>query len=347
MRQPLDLDETARQIRAGGRAWIARAITLVESSRPDHRRQAQELLTLLGPSPDTMRVGVSGVPGAGKSTFIDALGGRLVDAGHRVAVLAVDPSSTRSGGSILGDKTRMTRLATDPRAFVRPSPSAGTLGGVARATREAMAVLEAAGHDVVLVETVGVGQSETAVAEMVDTFLLLTLARSGDQLQGLKKGVLELADVIAVNKADGPHEIEARRAARELGGALHLLAGSSPAWQPPVLTCSAQQGSGLDEVWAQVLRHRETLDLPGKRRRQLIGWTWSMVRDGLLDQLRDSVPVRELTPRLERQVLAGELTPAAAAEQVLALLRAAERPAVHRETGRAAREPGAAEGRGD
>jgi LAO/AO transport system kinase len=337
-RAVFDVQLATEQILAGSRAWIARAITLVESRRPDHQRLAQELLVELGRRrPDdatrtsVVRVGVTGVPGAGKSTFIDALGGRLIDAGHSVAVLAVDPSSNRSGGSILGDKTRMARLSTDPKAFVRPSPTAGTLGGVARATREAMMVLEAAGYDVVIVETVGVGQSEITVAGMVDTFLLLTLARSGDQLQGIKKGVLEFADVIAVNKADGPHLAEARRAARELSVALHLLGPGDEAetagWSTPVLTCSAQDGTGLDEVWRQVRKHRETLDAAGvlaeKRRRQLIGWTWAMVREGLLARLRDSPAVRDLAPGLEEQVLAGSLTPAQAADQILSALSAA------------------------
>jgi LAO/AO transport system kinase len=329
-RPPFEIQEGVAQILAGSRSWIARAITVVESSRPDHRALAQQLLVELGPHAGrATRVGVTGVPGAGKSTFIDALGSRLTAAGHKVAVLAVDPSSSRSGGSILGDKTRMTRLAMDSNAFVRPSPTAGTLGGVAKATREAMIVVEAAGYDVVIVETVGVGQSEITVAEMVDTFLLLTLARSGDQLQGIKKGVLELADVIAVNKADGPHESEAWRAARELSGALHLLGAGDDAetagWHPPVLTCSAQEGAGLDEVWQQVLRHRATLDAAGalqtKRSRQLIGWTWAMVREGLLAQLRESPAVRELAPDLEARVLAGALTPTQAADQILALLR--------------------------
>jgi LAO/AO transport system kinase len=340
-RPAFDVQEATEQILAGSRAWIARAITMVESTRADHRRVAQELLVELGkraPQERTVRrVGVTGVPGAGKSTFIDALGSRLIDAGHSVAVLAVDPSSSRSGGSILGDKTRMSRLAMDPKAFVRPSPTAGTLGGVAKATREAMVVVEAAGYDVVIVETVGVGQSEITVAEMVDTFLLLTLARSGDQLQGIKKGVLELADVIAVNKADGPHEVEAWKAARELTGALHLLGAGNEAgtagWTPPVLTCSAQEGTGLDEVWEQVRRHRDTLEAAGvlaaRRRRQLIGWTWAMVRDGLLAQLRESPAVRALAPELEQQVLDGELTAALAAERILAALRATpmEQPA--------------------
>lgn len=220
----IDVERYAEGVRAGSRAWIARAVTLVESTRPDHRAAAQRLLVELLPySGSARRVGISGVPGVGKSTFIDALGTLLTGMGHRVAVLAVDPSSSRTGGSILGDKTRMERLATDPAAFVRPSPTSGTLGGVARATRESIVVMEAAGYDVILVETVGVGQSETTVANMVDTFLLLTLARTGDQLQGIKKGVLELADLVSVNKADGPHERDARSAARELAGALRLL----------------------------------------------------------------------------------------------------------------------------
>jgi LAO/AO transport system kinase len=330
-RAQFDVAKGVEQVLAGSRSWIARAITLVESSRPDDRRRAQELLVELQPhAGNASRLGVTGVPGVGKSTFIDALGSRLADEGRSVAVLAVDPSSSRSGGSILGDKTRMSRLAARPSAFVRPSPTAGTLGGVAKATREAMIVLEAAGYDVVIIETVGVGQSEITVAEMVDTFLLLTLARSGDQLQGIKKGVLELADVIAVNKADGSHQGEAWRAARELSGALHLLGSGgaeveSAGWPVPVLTCSAQEGTGLDEVWKQVLRHRDTLDAAGlleaKRRRQLIGWTWAMVREGLLEELRESVAVQQLAPTLERQVLNGTLTPSQAADQILAALR--------------------------
>lgn len=237
----IDIDTYVKGVRDGSRAHIARAITLVESTRADHRALAQRLLTELLPyAGNARRVGISGVPGVGKSTFIDALGTMLTGLGHRVAVLAVDPSSTRTGGSILGDKTRMERLAVDPAAFVRPSPTAGTLGGVAKATRETIIVMEAAGYDVVLVETVGVGQSETAVANMVDSFLLLTLARTGDQLQGIKKGVLELADVIAVNKADGPHERDARAAARELAGALRLMHPADAAWTPRC--CPAARG---------------------------------------------------------------------------------------------------------
>src|SRR4051794_16345305 len=282
--------ELADGVRAGQRASIARAITLVESRRADHREQAQQLLAALLPhTGGAQRVGISGVPGVGKSTFIDQLGVNLIADGHRVAVLAVDPSSGRTGGSILGDKTRMTRLSGDERAFIRPSPSAGTLGGVAKATRETMLVMEAAGYDVVLVETVGVGQSEYMVAEMVDTFLFLTLARTGDQLQGMKRGILEIADVIAVNKADEHHEDESARAARELSGALRFLRGSDDDWQTPVITCSALHDINLDGVWAEVARHRFWLESHGglerKRRDQLVEWTRALVRDRLTARL--------------------------------------------------------------
>ncbi|MEU2376610.1 methylmalonyl Co-A mutase-associated GTPase MeaB [Streptomyces misionensis] len=319
----IDLDTYVKGVLDGRRALVARAITLVESTRPQHRALAQELLTRLLPhSGRARRIGVSGVPGVGKSTFIDAFGTMLTSIGHRVAVLAVDPSSTRTGGSILGDKTRMERLSVDPAAFVRPSPSAGTLGGVAKATRESMVVMEAAGYDVILVETVGVGQSETAVADMVDSFLLLTLARTGDQLQGIKKGVLELADVIAVNKADGPHEREARAAARELAGALRLMHGKDAFWTPPVLHCSARESTGLDTVWERLEQHRQLLDSTGrltaKRRDQQVDWTWAMVRDELLGRLRASPAVREAAPDLERRVREGTLTATLAAERILA-----------------------------
>jgi LAO/AO transport system kinase len=245
----------------------------------------------------------------------------LTGLGHRVAVLAVDPSSSRTGGSILGDKTRMQRLATDPAAFIRPSPSSGTLGGVARATREAMVIVEAAGYDVVLVETVGVGQSEITVASMVDTFLLLALARTGDQLQGIKKGVLELADVIAVNKADGPHEKDARAAARELASALRLLQDPGAAWKTPVLTCSAQQGAGLDQVWESIQRHRTALESAGeldrRRREQQVNWTWDLVKHQLLGRLHEHPAVRAIAAGLERQVRDGSVTATAAADQIL------------------------------
>ncbi|TSB35248.1 methylmalonyl Co-A mutase-associated GTPase MeaB [Streptomyces sp. NBC_01525] len=318
----IDVERYAEGVRAGSRAWIARAVTLVESSRADHRAAAQRLLVALLPySGAARRVGISGVPGVGKSTFIDALGSRLTGAGHRVAVLAVDPSSSRTGGSILGDKTRMARLATDPAAFVRPSPTSGTLGGVARATRESIIVMEAAGYDVVLVETVGVGQSETTVADMVDTFVLLTLARTGDQLQGIKKGVLELADLVSVNKADGPHERDARAAARELSGALRLLQPPDAAWTPPVLTCSALEGTGLDELWERVEQHRALLESTGalaeRRRAQQVEWVWTMVRDQLVDRLRHDPEVRRIAPDVEREVRSGMLTATLAAERLL------------------------------
>ncbi|WP_222194146.1 methylmalonyl Co-A mutase-associated GTPase MeaB [Modestobacter italicus] len=308
----------AEGVLAGERRAVARAITLVESRRADHREAAQELLVQLLPhAGKARRVGISGVPGVGKSTFIDSLGVDLTAAGSKVAVLAVDPSSARSGGSILGDKTRMARLAVDPNAFIRPAPTAGTLGGVAQATRESMVVVEAAGHDVVLVETVGVGQSEVAVAEMVDTFLFLTLARTGDQLQGIKRGILEIADVIAVNKADGPGEVDARRAARELAGAMRMLRGEAV----PVLTCAGLTGAGLAEVWAQVVQHQDRMraagELDERRRGQQVRWTWQLVRDGLEHQLREHPAVRAAAPELEAAVLNGELTPAQAAQRML------------------------------
>jgi LAO/AO transport system kinase len=318
----IDVRAYADGVRSGDRAVLARAITLVESSRAEHQERAQELLVELLPAAGgAHRVGITGVPGVGKSTFVDALGSSLTAAGHRVAVLAVDPSSSRTGGSILGDKTRMNRLAVDPNAFIRPSPTSGTLGGVARATRETIVLMEAAGYDVVLVETVGVGQSEVTVANMVDCFLFLTLARTGDSLQGIKKGVLELADVIAVNKADGDHEREARKAARELAGALRLLRPDDALWTPQVLTCSALHEIGLDEVWRQVTQHRETMTNSGeftaRRQRQQVDWTWSMVRDTLLSRLHASPAVRALVPEIESQVKAGTLTPTLAATRLL------------------------------
>ena len=322
-RPVIDVDQYVKGVLDGSRAYIARAITLVESTRADHRALAQQLLVQLLPhAGKAVRVGITGVPGVGKSTFIDSLGVMLTGLGHRVAVLAVDPSSTRTGGSILGDKTRMERLAVDPAAFVRPSPTAGTLGGVAKATRESMVVMEAAGYDVVLVETVGVGQSETTVADMVDSFLLLTLARTGDQLQGIKKGVLELADLVAVNKADGAFEQDARSAARELAGALRLLRNPDSPWTTPVLTCSGREGIGLEALWERLQQHRSLLNADGsldaKRRDQQVGWTWAMVHDQLLSRLHGDPAVRELAPGLEQQVRAGTLTASLAAEALLA-----------------------------
>ncbi|WP_375481043.1 methylmalonyl Co-A mutase-associated GTPase MeaB [uncultured Jatrophihabitans sp.] len=317
------MDDLADGVRAGHRSSIARAITLVESRRADHREQAQQLLAGLLPATggaDVQRIGVSGVPGVGKSTFIDQFGVNLISEGHRVAVLAVDPSSGRTGGSILGDKTRMGRLSASDDAFVRPSPSAGTLGGVAQATRETMLVMEAAGYDVVLVETVGVGQSEYVVADMVDTFLFLTLARTGDQLQGMKRGILELTDVIAVNKADEEHEDVSERSARELSGALRLLRGTDDDWQTPVVTCSALHDVNLDRVWKHITRHRDWLETHGglerKRREQAVQWTRAMVRDRLLARL-ETPDVRGVVKRAEDAVRAGEQTPDQAADAVL------------------------------
>ena len=317
-----DADDLLMGVRAGQRAAIARAITLVESSRHDHRAAARELLTSLGSADlaPAVRVGISGVPGVGKSTFVEALGTRLTAAGHRVGVLAVDPSSVRTGGSVLGDKTRMASLAVDPSAFIRPSPSAGTLGGVARATTQAMLVLEAAAYDVVLVETVGVGQSEVTVAGMVDTFLFLTLARTGDQLQGIKKGILEIADVIAVNKADGDREAEARVAARDLAGALRLVRGRGE-WAPPVVTCSALTGAGVDDVWDRVRAHRDDLGedgLAAKRAQQQLDFTWALVRDELDQRLGSSAGVAAVREDVRRGVLAGELPASLAADRLLA-----------------------------
>jgi len=317
-------DELAAAVRGGDRAALPRAITLVESTRADHRDRAQQLLLALMPAAGGgLHVGITGVPGVGKSTTIEVLGMRLIERGHRVAVLAVDPSSTRTGGSILGDKTRMPELAAHPDAYIRPSPTSGTLGGVARATRETIVLLEAAGFDVILVETVGVGQSEVAVSNMVDTFVFLTLARTGDQLQGIKKGVLELADIVVVNKADGEHLNEARKAARELSGAIRLIYPRETLWRPPVLTMSALEGTGLQELWETVERHRQVLsdvgDFEARRRAQQVDWTWQMVRDTVLDRVLSNPAVRKGRADVERQVLTGELTPALAAQQKLKL----------------------------
>ena len=324
MKQPLPAPaELADLVRGGDTMWLARAITLVESRRPDHREAAADLLTML--MPDTGgadRVGLTGVPGVGKSTFIDQFGSNLTAEGHKVAVLAVDPSSSRTGGAILGDKTRMERLASDPNAFIRPSPASGSLGGVARATRESILLCEAAGFDVVLVETVGVGQSETTVSEMVDIFVVLMLAGAGDELQGIKRGVLEIADLIAVNKADGDNVKRARMAAADYRRAIHLMSPASPNWTPPVLTCSALTNDGLPEIWEQIVTHRDTLAATGerqeRRQRQQIGWMWSLIGDRLIDEFRDSPKVRARLEQVEASVLAGELPPAVAADQLLA-----------------------------
>ncbi|MGL5405873.1 MAG: methylmalonyl Co-A mutase-associated GTPase MeaB [Propionibacteriaceae bacterium] len=321
-----NIDELARAVRESSRPHIARAITLVESSRPDHRAQARDLLTELSQDSTTsIRVGITGVPGAGKSTFINAMGTKLIEEhGHKVAVLAIDPSSAKTGGSILGDRTRMGVLGTNPNAYVRPSPSGGHLGGVARATREAMTVMEAAGYGVVLVETVGVGQSEIAVAGMVDTFLMLALSRSGDQLQGIKKGILEMVDVVAVNKADGDNEGEARVSARELSIAMKLVASDANR-RPPVIPCSAYTGMGLDQVWQAVLDHRAYLEESGtlteRRNQQQVSWLWNMVTSEVLATLDDSAPVTAIRNQMEADVAAGKISALEAAEDVMTAWR--------------------------
>jgi LAO/AO transport system kinase len=322
----VDVAELADDVRVGKRAAISRAITLVESSRGDHRAEARELLGLLteGDGRDggsgAIRIGISGVPGVGKSTFIEALGTHLIDEGHRVGVLAVDPSSVRTGGSVLGDKTRMSKLSVSQDAFIRPSPSAGTLGGVARATSQAMTVLEAAGFDVILVETVGVGQSEITVAGMVDTFLFLTIARTGDQLQGIKKGILEIADVVTVNKADGDRAQEAEATSKDLAGALRMVYAGTASWVPPVLTCSALEGTGIDTVWSRIIRHREFMGSKGlreKRAQQQLDFTWALVRDELDQRLRSNPTVAAVREEIREAVLSGELPAATAADKIL------------------------------
>ncbi len=312
MPRPVDVDELVQGVRSGSRAHVARAITLVESRLPLHRQQTRELLGKLnGDAGDSIRVGISGVPGAGKSTFIDAMGVRLIEQGHRVAVLAVDPSSSRTGGSVLGDRTRMGELSNMEAAFVRPSPTGCHLGGVARATRETMLVVEAAGYDIVIVETVGVGQSEVAVSGMVDTFLMLALARSGDQLQGIKRGILELADVIAVNKADGENAGEARVTARELSIAMKLISQDPTGWRAPVLTCSAREKTGLDDVWNAVLEHRQWLEehggLAAYRAKQQVEWMWSQVEDTITESLRGTHDLRALGRAITARVADQEL----------------------------------------
>ena len=321
-RRRLTIDDYVEGVLAGDRAILGRAITLVESNSPRHLHQAQQLLLRLLPhAGGAHRVGISGVPGAGKSTFIEAVGCWLCDQEHRVAVLAVDPSSRVSGGSILGDKTRMHGLATHPSAFVRPSPSSGSLGGVGRKTRETMIVCEAAGYDIVMVETVGVGQSEVLVSDMVDFFLVMMIAGAGDELQGIKRGILELADLVAVNKADGDNLVRAQRARQELETAAHFLQPVSPHWKPPVLCVSALEGTGLPELWQQVQEHRRVLDSHGelavKRQRQQLRWVWAMVEEQLLASLRGHPQVRASLPALERDVLDGRLTPTLAARSIL------------------------------
>jgi GTPase len=321
----LDIARLANGVRAGDRAVLARGITLIESRRADHQKAARELVQALLPQTGgAARIGITGVPGVGKSTTVDALGTYLIAEGRKVAVLAVDPSSTRSGGSILADKTRMPRLAANANAFVRPSPASGTLGGVANKTRECMLLCEAAGFDVVLVETVGTGQSETVVADMTDFFLVLMLPGAGDELQGLKKGVIELADMLAVNKADGDNVARAKAAAAEYRAALQIIDKGSPHWSPPVVTYSALTGDGVAALWQKILEHRDAMTRTGglaaRRRTQQVRWLWTMLEERMLARLKSDPALRQKLPRLEQAVAEGRIAPAIAVEELAVLL---------------------------
>ncbi|MEG3586550.1 MAG: methylmalonyl Co-A mutase-associated GTPase MeaB [Actinomycetota bacterium] len=314
---------------SGDRTWLAKAITLIESSTLDDRGKATGLLESIAPhAGGARRIGITGSPGVGKSTFVDELGTYLTELGHKVAVLAVDPSSSISGGSILGDKTRMDRLSSNPNAFIRPSPSSGILGGVAKGTRETILVLEAAGFDVVLIETVGVGQSEAIVSEMVDFFLVLLLPGSGDSLQGIKKGVLELADLIAVNKADGENELRARQSARDYQSAMTLLSSTNAGWTPPVMTCSALTGQGIPAIWEQIGLHQEhaqeTGDWEKRRSRQQIRWMWALVEDQLIHNLKEKPEIASVVLETEEKILNSGLSPFEAAERIIQLFRSEE-----------------------
>ena len=316
-----DVDAIAKSVVAGDRVALGRAITLIESAKPEDQARAQILLeTLLPRTGRAIRVGISGVPGAGKSTLIDQLGLNLVAKGKKVAVLAVDPTSTRSGGSILGDKTRMGRLASEQGAFIRPSPAGDSLGGVTKTTRETIALAEAAGYDVVLVETVGVGQSETAVSNMVDVFVVVGIPGAGDELQGIKRGLLELADVIAVNKADGDQVERANRAAMEYRTALHILAAGNPGWSPVVLTVSARDNAGLDELWIKVEERHRALEASGalhaRRAEQGVAWMREIFEQRLLAAFKGGKEVSRRWSEMEKKVRSGEITPTAAAEKL-------------------------------
>ena len=321
-RTQLSIDDLEAGILSADRSILGRAITLMESSRSLDAERSSELLTRLIPKTGgALRVGITGVPGVGKSTFIESLGCLLTAEGHKVAVLAVDPSSARSGGSILGDKTRMDRLSVDPNAFVRPSPTSGTLGGVASKTRETMLLCEAAGFDIILVETVGVGQSELMVAEMTDFFLVLMLAGAGDELQGIKRGLMELADMLVVNKADGSTKDKAKQAARTYANAIRYLHPSDATWLPPVLTCSALENEAIDDVWARVLAYRDTMKEAGlydeKRRQQRLNWLWSMVNNRIREDLAMHPDLRDTVDHLEAAVQAATLAPTTAAAKLL------------------------------
>jgi LAO/AO transport system kinase len=304
---------------------LAKTITLIESSLPDHQELAGKIINKLLPyTGKTIRLGITGVPGAGKSTFIESLGIYLLQKGYSVAVLAVDPSSTRGGGSILADKTRMEKLSVAANAFIRPSPSEGTLGGVAKKTRETMLVCEAAGFDVIIVETVGVGQSETTVASMVDFFLVLMIAGAGDELQGMKKGVLEIADALVINKTDGDNVQKARMAKKEYETALHLLRPASSTWSPPVLNCSAIEMTGIDEIWNTVLEHRKKLtatgELKANRRKQAVEWMWSLIEEGLKEKFHKNPEVKKALSGIKMGVENGSLAPTVAADKLLSLV---------------------------
>ena len=312
-------------VRRQDRRLLSKTITLIESSRTDHQQRARKIVDELLPyTGNAVRLGITGVPGVGKSTFIESLGISLVEAGHRVAVLAVDPSSSRSGGSVLADKTRMEKLSVEERAFIRPSPSGGTLGGVARKTRETMLVCEAAGFDVIIVETVGVGQSETTVASMVDFFLVLMLAGAGDELQGIKRGVLELADALAINKADGDNVINAKKAAKIYASALQMLQPPSPNWKPPVLTCSALEMTGIAEIWQAVMEFHKKFSASGeledKRQKQALDWMWSLVEDGLKERFYTHPEIKKKLDKITRAVANGKTAPTLAADKLLFFL---------------------------
>lgn len=324
--EAVEAAKLADAVRAGDRRALARAITLVESTRPDHRARAEALLERLMPfTGNSIRLGISGVPGVGKSTFIEAFGLHVIGEGHRIAVLAVDPSSKRGGGSILGDKTRMEKLSNAERAFIRPSPAGATLGGVARRTREAMLVCEAAGFDVIVVETVGVGQSETAVADMVDMFVLLTLPSGGDELQGIKRGIMELADLLVVNKSDGDLLPAANRAAADYRRALQLIKPSSANWRTPVRQCSAVTGKGVAEVWQTIGQYRAALgksgEIAARRAEQARAWLWSELTENLLASLKSHPGVSARVEKIEAKVMAGKLSPTAAARALLATFK--------------------------